>query len=395
MLRKFVAVAALFALAACSREEKQAVQAAKPAGPISVSTAAVELRQVSRTIDVTGTLAPDEAVNLSAEVPGRVAAVNYDFGQFVKAGAVVAELDKQDLQFQLERSRASLAQALARVGLDPSQADEEPQTTPAIRQAIAQMEDAWSKFENAKKLVESGDISRERYDELEKQYRARQASVDAYRDEMRVQWANVSAMRAEVKLAEKRLRDATVKAPFDGIVSQRMVSPGQYVKDNATILTLVKAYPLRLRMNIPEVAVVAVRAGTELGFVTEAIPGKRFRAVVRELNASLDARSRSLEAEARLVNHDPALKPGMFVQVQLAAAHQAGALFVPENSVLSIAGLTKVFAVRGGKAVEVRVTPGQRDNGWVEVTGDLKPGDLVATSALLSLVTGAAVAGKG
>jgi membrane fusion protein (multidrug efflux system) len=395
MSNRFAVVAALLAVSACSRQEKEEVHAAKAVAPIPVTTAAVESRPVSRTIDVTGTLAPDESVNVSSEVPGRVVAVHYDFGQFVRVGAVVAELDKQDLQLQLERAHASEAQALARVGLDPSQVGATPESTPAIRQAVAQMEDARSKFENGKKLVASGDISRERFEELEKQYRSRLAAVDVYRDEMRVQWANVSAIRAEVKLAEKRLRDATVRAPFDGVVSQRMVSPGQYIKDNAPILTLVKAYPLRLRADIPEVAVAAVRVGTELEFVTEAIPGKTFRAVVRELNASLDARSRSLSAEARLMNHDAALKPGMFVQVKLAAAQRTSALFVPESSVLSIAGLTKVFAVRDGKVVEIRVVPGQRAGGWVEISGDLRAGEQVATSSLSNLVTGAAVEKKG
>jgi RND family efflux transporter MFP subunit len=395
MLRILLMGVLLLVASGCSRQGKEAVQAAKTAEPVKISVAAVESRPVSRTIDVTGTLTPDEAVTLSFEVPGRVTKVHYDFGQFVQAGAVVAELDKQDLRLQLERTRASLAQALARVGLDPSQADSVPETTPAIRQAIAQMEDARSKFENAKTLVASGDISRERYQELEKQFRARQAAVDVYRDEMRTQWANVAAVKAEVKLAEKRLGDANLRAPFDGIVSQRSVSPGQYVKDNAPILTLVKTYPLRLHVDVPEVAVAAVRVGTELEFVTEAIPGKTFRAVVRQLNASLDARSRSLAAEARLTAHDPHLKPGMFVQVKLAPAQQVSALFVPEASVLSIAGLTKVFAVRGGKVVEIRVVPGERAGGWVEVAGDLQPGEAVATSALPDLVTGTLVEKQG
>ena len=139
------------------------------------------------------------------------------------------------------------------------------------------MEDARSKYNNAKKLVDTGDISKERYDELDKQLRARQAAVDVVRDDVRTQWANVQAIRTDLKLAEKRLGDATIRAPFDGVVSQRLVAPGQYVKDNVALLTLVKTYPMRLNVDIPEVATAAVRVGTQLEFSTEAVPGKTFR----------------------------------------------------------------------------------------------------------------------
>ena len=122
------------------------------------------------------------------------------------------------MNLALDRSRAALAQALARLGLDASQENIKPETTPSIRQALAQMEDAKSKFENASRLVKTGDISQERFTEIEKAYQSRQAALDASRDEVRTLIANVQALKAEVKLAQKRLNDATVRAPFDGSV---------------------------------------------------------------------------------------------------------------------------------------------------------------------------------
>ena len=134
---------------------------------------------------------------------------------------MIAELDKQELMLALDRSKAALAQALARLGLDPSQENVTPDSTPAIRQAIAQMEDAKSKFDNASRLVKTGDISQERFTEIEKVYQSRQAALDAARDEPRTLIANVQALKAEVKLAQKRLNDATVRAPFDGAGRRR------------------------------------------------------------------------------------------------------------------------------------------------------------------------------
>lgn len=380
-------------LAGCSREQEKAEAATtKAPEPLAIQTMAAQTRKVDKTISVTGALHPDETVSVSSEVPGRVTAVHVDFGQSVRKGQIVAELDKQELSLALERSRAAHAQALARLGLNPDQEDARPESTPSIRQAIAQMEDARSKFDNATRLVKTGDISQERFTEVQKAYQARQAALEAARDESRTLLASVQALRAEVKLAEKRLNDATVRAPFDGSVSEKLVAPGQYLKENTPILTLVKSSPVRLRVEMPETASGAVRIGSTLTFTTDAAPGTEFHAVVRELNPALDAKSRTLMAEARMSSNDPRLRPGMFVQVQMVLSRGNEAVFVPKQAVYTVAGLTKMFVVQNGKALERRIAPGQEIDGWIEVPRDaVSPGDQVAISSLTQLVEGAPV----
>ncbi len=379
---------------ACSKGpgQNRVEAASKEQEPPAVRVALAETRRTGKTIFVTGSLAPDETVSVSSEVAGRVAAIRVDFGHEVRKGEVIAELDKREYSLQLDRSRAALAQALARIGLDPGQEEVTPESTPAIRQATAQLEDARFKYENAARLVKTGDISQERFIELEKAFHARQAALDAARDELRTQLASIQALRAEVRLAQKRLSDCTVRAPFDGAVTARLVSPGQYMNENTPIVTLVKTNPLRLRVDIPESAVSYVRLGTSLKFTTDAAPGREFSAVVRELNPALDARSRSLTAEARITTPDLRLRPGTFVQVRLEAALDANAVVVPKEAIYQVAGLTKVFTLRGGRVVEHKITPGAEIGGWIEVPGDrIRPGDQVAVSNLAALVNGAQV----
>ncbi len=401
--RRYSLISILLLAGGCSNKpaESRVEAAAKADDLLEVRVAAAETRRVERTIAVTGSLAPDETVTVSAEVAGRVAAIHADFGQAVRKGEVVAELDRREFALQVERSRAALAQALARIGLTPGQEEVTPESTPAIRQARAQLEDARFKYENAARLVKTGDVSQERFTELEKAYHARQAAYDAARDELRTQLASIQALRAEARLAEKRLNDCTVRAPFDGAVTARLVSPGQYMKENTPIVTVVKTHPLRLRVDIPETAAGQVRAGGTLTFTTDAAPGAEFRAVVRELNPALEARSRSLTAEARLTGADRCsdrqeclshLRPGMFVQVRLAVAGGAGAVVVPREALYRVAGLTKVFTVRDGRAAEHKITPGADIGGWVEMpAGVIRPGDEVAVSRLAMLVDGARV----
>lgn len=378
--------------AACTKQKPVEAKSNVPEPPLAIKAAKVENRQVDRMLAATGSLVADESVNLVFEVPGRIAKIHTDFGQYVKRGQVLAELDRTDYVLQLERARASLTQALARVGLDATQVNGKAESTASMRQAQAQMEDAWNKFESARKLKESGDISEQRFIEAEKAYRARLAAVEATKDDLRVQMAAIDALKTEIKIAEKRLADAVLRAPFDGAISARPASPGLFVKDNTTILTLVKTWPLRLRVEVPESESLAAKVGTTLVFSTDSAPGAEFHARVSELNPTLDARSRTLVAEARIVENDARLKPGGFVQVKLVSQRGVNITVVPRGSIHTIAGLTKVFALRNGKATEVRFVPGQESGGWVEVPGDaVKPGELVATSSLGQLFTGRAV----
>lgn len=388
-LPAFLLLLGAFAAGCGAKKQETVTKAAVQ--PVAVKTALAEARTVEKAIMVTGSLQPDETTVVSAEVPGRIESLKADFGQAVRKGEVVARIDTQELRLQLDRARAGLAQAMARIGMDPKTM-QEPDSTPLSRQARAQMEDARSKYDNAAKLVKTGDISPERFNELEKTYRARQAAWEATQDDLRTQLAVIHSLQADVKLAEKRVSDANVVAPFDGIVQVKHVSPGQYIKENVPIYTIVKASPLRLRVDIPESAVPQVKTGTTLAFTTEAVPGSEFTAVVRELNPSLENRSRTLTVEARLTRHDARLKPGSFVQVRLITDKAAPVVAIPRAAVFTVAGLNKFFSVENGKAVEHRITEILASNGFVEMPVTTVPaGTVVAVSGLAQLSNGVPV----
>ena len=383
----------LLGAAGCGRQaaanKAAAASAPAKAEPLTVRVSSVETRNVARSIDVTGALAPDDTLNLVSEVPGRIANIRFDFGQSVRKGDIIVEIDRQEFQIQVDRAKAALAQALARVGLSPDQENENPTTSPLMRQARAQLEDAKSKYESAKKLLESGDIARERFTEAEKLVNARQANYEATVDDLRTSLANVQTLRADKRLYEKRLNDTIIRAPFDGQISQRNAAPGQFIKDNIVIVTLVKSWPLRLRADIPEAGAAAVRIGETLTFTTESIPDRTFTATVTQLNPSLEPRSRSLSAEARLKQPDPLLRPGMFVQIKLVVSKNAPITVVPKQAVYTVAGLSKIFVVDGKVTREIRFTPGQEVGAMVEVPGDaVRPGAIVAIEKLPMLTEG-------
>jgi membrane fusion protein, multidrug efflux system len=394
---KYLLIALLF-VSACSKQdiktaEAKAAAAGRANDPIVVKTVTAVERTVERAIAVTGTLVPDETVTVSTEIPGRISAIRADFGQTVRKGDILIELDRTEYDLQVERARGALNQALARISLPPYTGKiAPPETTPGVRTATAQYEDAKYKYENAAKLVKTGDISQDRFNELEKALHARQSALDGSRDELRTLWMNVTALEADLKIAEKHRSDTTVRAPFDGVVGEKLISAGQYVKDNIGVLKLVKVHPMRLRVEMPEAAANAVRVGTPLTFTTDAADGIQFQAIVRELNPALDARNRTLTAEARLTKPDFRLRPGMFVQVKLVTERATRVVTVPRQALYSIAGLTKLFKIENGVAHLVTFVPGPEQDGFVEVPGGLlQNGDRVAISELGALTEGAKV----
>ena len=384
--------ALLLFLSACSKkQEAPKTDTSKAPEQIQVRVQQAIARTLDKSIDVTGTLEADEMVNLSFEIPGRVANFRVDFGQLVKKGDVIAELDRREFEWQLERAKANVGQLSARLGM--KSADEPyPTSSASMRQAQANYEDAKSKYESAAKLVQSGDISRERAVELQKTLQARQALIDATKDEMNGMVAQLRAQKADLEIATKRLTDTVIRAPFDGGISAKLISPGQYIKENTSVATLVKTNPLRLRVEVPESYSALINQGSVVSFTTDAAPGKEFKAVIQKLNPAFDSRNRTLLAEAKIPASDSRLRPGTFVQVKLVTRRADAVVMVPKNSIYSVAGLSKVFVIRNGKAVEVRIAPGAEVDGWAEApAGAIQPGEAIAVSNLLNLINGAAV----
>ena len=382
----------LLLIAGCSKKQ-DSVKTAVPSTPepIQIRVQQAVAKTLDKFIDVTGTLEADETLNLSFEIPGRIASFRVDFGQLVKKGEIIAELDKRESEWQLERARANVGQLSARLGMK-NWDDAYPSSTASIRQAQANLDDAKSKYDSAAKLFQSGDISKERSVELQKSLQARQAMVDASRDDLNMMIAQLRAQKADLEIATKRLSDNVIRAPFDGGISAKLVSPGQYIKENTSVATLVKTSPLRLRVEVPETYSPLIKAGSAVSFTTDAAPGKEFNAVIQKLNPSFDAKNRTLLAESKINIADARLRPGSFVQVRLVTRRADPVVMVPKIAIYSIAGLNKVFVIRNGKAVEVRIPPAMELDGWAEApAGAIQAGETVAISNLLSLVNGAPV----
>ncbi|MEK7714536.1 MAG: efflux RND transporter periplasmic adaptor subunit, partial [candidate division NC10 bacterium] len=184
-------------------------------------------------------------------------------------------------------------------------------------------------------------------------------------------------------------RTLDTSAPIAGLVAKRHLSAGEFVKENTALFTIVVANPLKYVGTVPERQAPELREGQTVRLTVEAYGDKAFAGTVTRLAPTVDVQTRTLVLEARVPNQNGALRPGFFAKGSVLTRQDPAAVFVPGESVTSIAGVTKVFVAADGKAQERLVKLGARQGTWVEIAAGVRAGETVATSNLAALFNGA------
>ena len=375
-----------------------------PSQPVAARDAVAERRPVvvadallqplERTVSVTGTLAAEEQVALSFKVTGRVHELLVDLGSPVRRGQVLARLTPTDFELRVQQADAALQQARARLGL-PAQGDDStvnPEQTALVRQSRAVRDEARLTRDRVKTFVERGISSRADLDAAEASLEVAAGRYQDALEEIRNREAVLAQRRSELALASQALEDTVLRAPIDGAVRERQVTQGEFRSAGTPVLTIVRTDPLRLRVAVPERAATALRAGQAVRVRVEGDPATYEGKLVR-LGAAIDEGNRTLPVEAVVSNRAGALRPGMFAAADIIIERQDNALVVPDDAIVTFAGVQKVLLVKDGTAREQRVRTGRRTGGRVEIIEGVKAGDVIIVNPG-DIVDGVAVIGK-
>ena len=192
--------------------------------------------------------------------------------------------------------------------------------------------------------------------------------------------ALVSVRRAELAQAKQQLADAQIVAPYNGMVEERHVSPGEHVEPGSAIVTLVQADTLRYRAGVPERGARQVRAGQSVLIFLDG-EDKPLEATVSRVSPALTLSSRALWIEADVPNPEPRRRTGLFAEAEIVVNPRVPALTVPDSAVAPFAGIEKVWTVRDGRASETPVRTGRRREHRIEILKGLSAGDLVVVNS--------------
>jgi RND family efflux transporter MFP subunit len=368
----------ILTLASCSKTSGKAVDTAAPR-PISVRVLPVEQKQIRRNVESVGSLFPLDEVTVSSEVEGRVEQVLADVGDHVSAGQTIVKVVPTELQLTLDQQRASLQQARARLGLsEKGEAFKDVRGAPEVKKAAADLADAEQKYLRAKTLYEQGLLPKQNFDEADSRYNAARAAYDLAVQTVENLRAALAQSSAATALAQKKVSDSIIRAPFAGQVKERSVTQGQYLKVQTPVLVIVNIDPMRVRLRVPEKMAAWVKTGQEVTVAVEAYPDRKFTGKISRINPSVDQQTRAFEVEALIDNREALLKPGFFVKATIPSSFVVEALFVPQDALLYVYGVYKVFVIEGNTLKEREVKIGERSGDEVEIIEGLAPGERIA-----------------
>jgi RND family efflux transporter MFP subunit len=372
-------------ISSCSRDKSGKPQNGQPGGAqpkAKVRIASAEQRQQRRVVEAVGSLFAYDEVTVSSEAEGRVEQVMADVGDRVSKGQTLARVSPIELQLTVDQQEAALMQARARLGLSENESElKDVRQAAEVKKAAADLTDAEQKYRRAQSLLETGVIPRQQFDESEARYKSARAAYDLAAQQVENMRASMRQTQASLNLANKRLRDTQIRAPFAGHVKTRDVTVGQYLKIQTPVMTIVNVDPLRARLSVPEKMSPWVRVGRDVKLSLEAFPGREFTGRISRINPSVDEKNRTFEIEALVANGAAELKPGSFVKATIQSDKVDSILAIPFSAAIYLFGAYKVFVIQGQTIKEREVKLGDRLGDLVEIIEGLRADEKVAISA--------------
>jgi len=288
--------------------------------------------QMSELINSTGTLKPDEEVDLAFETSGKIVSINFTEGTRVKKGDLLAKINDRPLQAQLEKLESQLKMAEAK----------------EFRQ---------------RSLLDKDAISQESYDQVQ---------------------TDVQTIKADINLIKARISETELRAPFDGNIGLRNLSEGSFATSSTKISRLIKISPIKIEFSIPEKYASEIKIGYPITFNIDG-SNEVYKASVYAVDPKIDIDTRTIVLRALYPNKDEELKSGRYAGITLQMSQIDNAIAIPTEALIPEMEGEKVFIYKNGKAQSVKVNTGLRTESKIQITEGLKFGDTVITSGIMQL----------
>ncbi len=336
----------LFSGSGCSPDsgepKSSGQQTGTPAAQYSLET--VTITEIPETVSGVGMVRARQEVEISPEISGKVKSIYYDVGDAVRQNDVLAALDNESHTITLNKKRARL------------------------RRAEAAGAKARKDAGKSGTLFKQGVISDS-------------ASDDSILG-LQVADADLSLARAELKAAEKDLRDTRLTAPFNGRIALRTAELGKLVTPGQSLFTLVDINTVKIVMQVSELDIAKLATGNRADLVLDSLDGATFRGQVATIGLKADDTTRTFPVEILVDNEQEQLLPGMVARASIVSAVSRQVTLIPPEKLLPKNGKKAVYVLHSGKPLQRIVTPGETIDGRVVIESGLKPGDRLITGGL-------------
>jgi len=343
---------AVGALAGC--QDAATAPAAKTAAAVAVEAVLVAIEDVDVNVRSVGSLKANQSVVLSSKVAGRVKEISIDEGRKVSAGQLLVLLEDDDLRARVDQARAGLTEGEARERNSRRQ------------------------YDRTKSLVQKGVASQQQFDDAESDFERAQAALEV--------------AKANVAFAEAQLAETAIRAPFEGLLGQRRIDVGAFVRDGAPLGSIVDLDPVEIVFAVPERHLSEVHVGQPVSTTVVSHSDRAFPGTVSFVDPEIDPTNRTVTVKAVIPNPEFVLRSGQFATVELRVARHPGMPVVPEEAVVPDGERVLVFVVEDGQASPRQIKTGVRLPGRVEVIDGLKAGERIVRTGHEKLRRDTAVA---
>lgn len=392
-------------LSGCSSDEPVERETARPV-KLMVVTAGDDLNVRS----FPGTVEAARRVELAFQVSGRLVELPVKAGQRVAKGDLIGQLRKLEFQSRLEALQGELEQA--RAGLTAlrqgERTEELRRREAAVRAAEARLTNARAEVERMRPLLPNRVVSRQEFERAERDYQVAQEEFSSAQDllqkgtsgreeDIAGAEAQVRALEARLVEADLQLEDATLRAPYDGVIAELFMDVDQAIRANERVVTFQDLDELDIAVDVPETVMVAdieLAEIVELTAELSAVPGVVFPVRIREINKVSDPVTQTFRVRVAMESpKNVRVLPGMTASVTMTyrrADILGSRILVPVTAVAQQASGEQVAWVVGGDdAVAARtVKVGQVRGGRIEILEGLEPGDRIAVAGVNSLREG-------
>ena len=374
LTRTIAIFASLGLLISCGKDDATSAKAAPPEPAAKVQVTKVVAQKLALTVHLPGEIEPYEVVAVFPKVTGFVKSISVDRGSHVNEGQIIAHLEAPELVAQRSEAQSKLQAAQAQFAAAEAKLASDEGTYEHLKAAAA-----------TPGVVAGNDLF------------VSQKALDADRAQLTAQQENVNAAQQSLQAITQTEAYLQVKAPFDGVVTERNVHPGALVGPAGApgsalpMLRIETLSRLRIVVPVPETYAAGVPEGTKVEFTVPSFPGRIFRGTIARIAHSVDIKTRTMPVELEAANVKGELSPGTFSDVLWPVRRSYPTLFVPTSSVANTLERAFVVRIRDGKSEWIDIKTGVTVDKMTEVFGDLHEGDIVAVRGTDELRAGTAV----
>ena len=350
--------------------------------PLSVKVAKASRGDLIIKLKSPGEAVTDRKIIIKAEVEGVVNKINVKESQHVKKGDLLIELDDKKYMLEVDSAEASRLSKLSELLLEKRFSGAENASVDYDRKKISKIIE---QFENTKKLYQKGLISREKFEDTQKEYEMVLIESGEKKDEIMAAAKGLTQAEVNVKKAKMNLQKTKILAPFQGIICDIQVSPGEHVTSGMELFTLVDISKINVHARVLESEIGKMEVGREVDLRFSAYPGKVFKGKVKAISPIVNAEDKTCKVIIDVANPEEEIKPGMHAEVEIAAEIYENKLLIPQEAVLVRSGRKLVFVYDDGLAKWRYIETGLENEDYAEVLDNVKEGELVLVDGHFTL----------